>query len=44
MKAIPLILLAVLLFLYMNMEISSQSPCSSFSANPSLCTSDNHPG
>jgi hypothetical protein len=41
MKAIPLIILAILLFLYINIEISSSNPCSSFSQHQSLCTSDN---
>jgi hypothetical protein len=41
MKAIPLILLAAILFLYLNIEISSQSPCSAFSHNQSYCNSDN---
>lgn len=41
MKSIPLILLAVILFIYLNIVISSDNPCSSFSPTPSLCNSDN---
>jgi len=41
MKAIPLILLAALLFMYLNIEISSSNPCSVFSHNQSFCNSDN---
>ena len=42
MKAIPLILLAIILFVYFNIYISSNNPCSTFSKDPSLCNSDNH--
>jgi hypothetical protein len=41
MKAIPLILLSVILFVYFNMIISAENPCSVFSPTPSLCISDN---
>ena len=41
MKATPLILLTAILFLYVNIEIESDSPCSVFAKNPSLCNSDN---
>jgi hypothetical protein len=40
MKAIPLILLAVILFVYFNIIISAENPCSVFSPNPSFCNSD----
>jgi len=40
MKAIPLIILAILLFLYINIEIASLNPCSNFSRDPSSCNSD----
>jgi hypothetical protein len=42
MKAIPMILLVIILWIYLNIEISSQNPCSIWSANQSLCTSDNY--
>ena len=41
MKAIPMILLAIILFVCLNIEISSQNSCSVFSENPNLCNSDN---
>lgn len=41
MRTIGIILLAVILFVYIDIMISSQNPCSSFSATPSLCNSDN---
>ena len=41
MRVIGLILLGLLIFIYINIEIMAESPCSSFSRNPSLCSSDN---
>ena len=41
MKAIPLIIIGIMLFLYINIEIASTNPCSNFSRNQSLCNSDN---
>ena len=41
MKAIPLILLTIILFVYINIEIASHNPCSVFSTNQSFCNSDN---
>jgi len=40
MKELGLIILAILVFMYVNMEISSMNPCSNFSHNPSECNSD----
>lgn len=41
MKTVGLILLALVIFVYMNIEIASNNPCSSFSHEQSLCSSDN---
>jgi hypothetical protein len=43
MKAIPLILLAIILFMYFNIMISAENPCSAFSSEQSFCNSDNYP-
>lgn len=40
MGAIQLIIIAVLLFLFINIEIDSGNPCSNFSEHPELCNSD----
>jgi len=42
MRLISIIILVVLLFIWFNIEISSNNPCSSFSRTPSLCNSDIH--
>lgn len=41
MKAIPLILLTIILFVYINMVIASHNPCSTFSPDQGFCNSDN---
>ena len=40
MNAILYFLLAVLIFVIINMEIDSLNPCSNFSEHPSECNSD----
>ena len=40
MKAIALIIIAVMIFIYINIEISAMNPCSNFSHNPGDCNSD----
>lgn len=40
MKAIPMIILAVLLWLYIQIWVSESNPCSVWSPTPSLCNSD----
>lgn len=40
MRSIAVIFLVVLLFIYVQVEISSLNPCSGFSPHPSLCNSD----
>jgi len=40
MNAIGYFLIAVMIFVLIQMEIDSQNPCSSFSKNPSECNSD----
>ena len=43
MKAIPLIILAVLIWLYIQVAVAELSPCSVWSSTPSLCNSDMQP-
>ena len=41
MKEIALILIVLLIFIYINIEILEDNPCSTLSRYPSLCNSDN---
>ena len=41
MKAIPLLILAALLWMIFNIEIASHNPCSQFAKDPWSCNSDN---
>jgi len=43
MKVIPLIILAVLIWLYIQIAVAELSPCSVWSSTPSLCDSDMQP-
>ena len=43
MKVIPLIILAVLIWLYIQVDVAELSPCSVWSSTPSLCNSDMQP-
>lgn len=43
MKAIPLIILAVSIWLYLQIAVAELSPCSVWSSTPSLCDSDMQP-
>lgn len=40
MRIIGYVLLFVVIWFWIQIEISSQSPCSNFSKTPSLCNSD----
>lgn len=42
MNALPLVIIAILIFLLVNIEIDSNNPCSSFSNHQSECNSDNY--
>jgi len=39
MRMLAYILIGLIIFMYMNIEISSMNPCSAFSNEQSLCTS-----
>ena len=43
MKAIPLIILAALIWIYIQIAVAELSPCSVWSSTPSLCNSDMQP-
>ena len=41
MRVLGIILLVILLYVYLQIEVSSSNPCNNFSSTPSLCNSDN---
>jgi len=43
MRTLAIIILGILIFVYIQIEVASENPCSSFSKNPSMCNSDNYP-